>query len=106
MRVDVSFKHLERSDIIDDIIDKNIKKVERRIKLFKTDEAVHLSLHAEKNPHRDDYFCWINMYMPYKVLKTQSREKSISTVINDSFSALIKQLDKFKYKLERHLRKK
>ncbi len=106
MRVDISFKHLERSNIIDGIIDKHIKKVERRIKLFKTDEAIHLSLHAEKNPHKDDYFCWINMYMPFKVLKAQSRRKSISTVINDSFSALIKQLDKFKYKLEKHLRKK
>jgi len=106
MRVDISFKNLERSNIIDSIIDKHIKKVERRIKLFKTDEAIHLSLHAEKNPHKDDYFCWINMYMPFKVLKAQSRKKSVSIVINDSFSALIKQLDKFKYKLEKHLRKK
>ena len=106
MRVDASFKHFQRSDIIDDIIDKNIKKVERRIKLFKTDEAIHLSLHTEKNPHKDDYFCWINMYMPSKVLKAQNRKPSVSAAINDSFAALIKQLDKFKYKLERHLRKK
>jgi len=106
MRVDVSFKHLEKSEFLDNIIDKNIKKVERRIKLFKTDDAIHLSLHMEKNPHKDDYFCWINMYMPFKVLKAQNRKSSISVVINDCFSALIKQLDKFKYRIERHLRKK
>jgi len=106
MRVDVSFKHLERSEIIDDIIDKDVKKVERRVKLFKTDEAIHLSVHVEKNPHKDDYFCWINMYMPSKVLKAQNRKPSLSVVINDSFSALVKQLDKFKYRIERHLRKK
>ncbi len=106
MRVDISSKRLEKSKLLDNIIDKNIKKVERRIKLFKTDDAIHLSLHMEKNPHKDDYFCWINMYMPFKVLKAQSRKSSISSVINDSFSALIKQLDKFKYRIEKHLSKR
>ena len=106
MRVDVSFKNLKESNIVNKIIDKNIKKVERRVKLFKTDEAVHLSLHIEKNPHKDDYFCWINMYMPSKVLRAQSRRNSMPVVINDSFVALIKQIDKFKYRLERHLRRR
>lgn len=106
MRVDVSFKHLEKSSILESVIDKNIRRVERRIKIFKSDEAIHLSFHLEKNPHRDEYFCWINMYMPFKVLKAYNRMISSSAAINGSFAALIKQLDKFKYRLERHLRKK
>ena len=55
MRVDVSFKHLPKSPLLETIIDKNIDKVQRRLKIFKSDEAIHLSFHLEKNPHRDQY---------------------------------------------------
>ncbi len=106
MRIDISLKHLDKSSILEEVIEKDIKKIERRLKIFKTDDAIHLSLHLEKNPHRDEYFCWINMYLPSKVLKAQSRKNDVYLVINDAFSALLKQLDKLKYRLERHLRKK
>jgi len=106
MRVDVSFKHLEKSVLLYGVIDKNIKRVERRIKLFRSGDVIHLSLHLEKNPHKDDYFCWINMYMPLKVLRSQARNSSCTVVIHDCFAALIKQLDKFKYRREGRLRKR
>lgn len=103
MRIDVSFKHLKKSPFLEGVIDKNIGRIERHVRLFKSDEAIHLSLHLEKNPHRDDYFCWANMYLPYKVIKAQTRKASPTVAINDCFSAMLKQLDKFKDKLERHL---
>ena len=106
MRIDISLKHLDKSSILEEVIEKDIKKIERRLKIFKTDDAIHLSLHLEKNPHRDEYFCWINMYLPSKVLKAQSRKNDVPLAINDAFNALLKQLDKLKYRLERHLRKK
>ncbi len=106
MRIDISLKHLDKSPILEEVIEKDIKKIERRLKIFKTDDAIHLSLHLEKNPHRDEYFCWINMYLPSKVLKAQSRKNDVPLAINDAFNALLKQLDKLKYRLERHLRKK
>ncbi len=106
MRVDISFKHLEKSSLLNNMINKNIEKIKRRTKFFKEDDVVHLSLHLEKNPHKDTYFCWINMYLPSKVLKAQSKKSDILSAITDSFSALLKQLDKFKHHLERHLRKK
>ncbi len=106
MRIDVSFKHMEKSSVLEDIIEKDISKVRRRLKIFKSDDPIHLSLHIEKNPHRDEYFTWINLYLPFKVIKAQRKSDSASVAINECFSALLKQLDKFKHKLERHLRKK
>jgi len=106
MRVDVSFKYLEKSPFLESIIEKNIKKIERRIRLFKSDDAIHISLHLENNPHKNDYLCWINMYLPFKALKAKARKSSLSSVINDCFSAVLRQLDRFKHRLERHLRKK
>lgn len=106
MRVDVSFKHLERSPLLDNVVDKNLQKIERRVKIFKDNDVVHLSLHLEKNPHRDEYLCWTNIYLPSKVIKGQSKSGTAQHAMNDCFAALIKQLDKFKHRLESHLRKK
>jgi ribosome-associated translation inhibitor RaiA len=106
MRIDTSFKHLEKSPFIEEVIQKDIKKVERRIKIFKTDEAVHLSFHIEKNPHRAEYFCWANLYLPFKVLRAQCKKNTETVAINDCFAALLKQLDKFKHKIERSLRRR
>lgn len=106
MRVDISFKHMERTSLIDNALDKNIKKIERRLKLFKDQESVHFSFHMEKNPHRNDYFCWANLYMPYKVIKASEHKQTPTLAINFCFSALTKQLDKVKHRIESYLRKK
>ncbi|MCM8773132.1 MAG: HPF/RaiA family ribosome-associated protein [Candidatus Omnitrophica bacterium] len=106
MRLDISLKNMERTPLLDNVIEKNIAKVERRLKIFRSEEAIHLSLHLEKNPHREEYFCWINMYLPFKVINVRSKLSSLTGVINDSFSALLKQMDKFKHRLETHLQKK
>ncbi|MCK4810602.1 MAG: HPF/RaiA family ribosome-associated protein [Candidatus Omnitrophica bacterium] len=106
MRVDVSVKHFEKTKVLEQTIEKNLKKIERRIKIFKKEAPVHLSLHLEKNPHREEYFSWANIYLPFKVLKSSNKNSSLVKGVNETFSALVKQLDKFKYRLERHLGKK
>ena len=106
MRVDISVKHFEKSNALEEIVDKNIRKVERRIKIFKKEVPVHLSLHLEKNPHREEYFSWASLYLPFKVLKAKSKNGNLARLVTETFSALLKQLDKFKHKLESHLRKK
>ncbi|UCD15194.1 MAG: HPF/RaiA family ribosome-associated protein [Candidatus Omnitrophota bacterium] len=106
MRIEVSFKYLERSEFIDNVLEKNIKKIERRIKMFKKDSPIHISAHVEKNPHREQYFCRTQVYLPSKVLRAQEKGANFSIAINKSFAALIKQLDRFKYKLEAHLKKR
>ena len=106
MRVDISFKNFKNSELLSQIIDKNIQKIERRIKLFKKEVPIHLSLHIEKNPHKEEYFSWANLYLPFKVLCAHEKAKVSSSSVNKVVKNLIKQIDKFKHKLERHLRKK
>jgi len=107
MRVDVSFKYLENSEFIENVLDGNLRKIQRRIKMFKKDAPVHLSVHIEKNPHKEQYFCRSHIYLPTsKVLAAAEKGDNSSLVINKAFSALTKQLDKTKHRLERHLHKK
>lgn len=106
MRVDISFKYLERSEFIDNVLDKNMQKIERRIKMFKSDDPVHISTHIEKNPHKEQFFCRTQVYLPSKVLRVEEKGANFSIAINKCFAAIVKQLDKFKYKLEGHLGKR
>jgi ribosomal subunit interface protein len=106
MRVDVSLKYLEHSEFIDNVLEKNLKKIERRIKMFKKDDAIHVSIHLEKNPHKEQYFCRTQIYLPSKVLRVEEKGDNFSLAINKAFLSLLKQLDKFKHKLEGHLRRR
>lgn len=106
MRVDISFKYMEKSEFIDNVLEKNVKKIGRRIKIFRNDDSIHLSVHLEKNPHREQYFCRTHIYLPSKVLNVEEKAERLTLAINKAFSALSKQLDKLKCKLESHLRKR
>ena len=105
MRVDVSFKNMSSSEYLDNVIDKDVEKIKRRIKIFKKDDAIHLSLHIEKNPNREQYFSWAHLYLPKKVLKAQQNTREPSLGINKVTHALIRQIDKYKILIERHLQR-
>jgi len=106
MRVDVSFKYLENSDYIDNILENNLNKIQRRIKIFKREDPIHISVHIEKNPHKEQFFCRSHIYLPSaKVLVADEKGDNSSLAINKAFSALIKQLDKEKYKWQSQRRK-
>ena len=106
MRIDVSCKYLERSDYIDTVLEKNFNKIERRLKIFHKDDPIHVSVHLEKNPHKEQYFCRTQVYLPARVVVAHEKGLTSSTAINKTFSALSKQLDKVKYKVEGHLRRR
>ncbi len=107
MRVDISFKYLENSEFIDKILDNNFKKIERRLKLFRRNDPIHISVHVEKNPHKEQYFSRLHIYLPSsKFLSAEEKSSNCALAINKSFSAIVRQIDKVKHTIERHLSKK
>lgn len=106
MRVEVSFKHMKSSDYLDNVISKDVEKVRKRIKIFKRDDPVHLSLHIEKNPHKEEFLSWANLYMPKKVIKSQQKDRDPSISINKVVQMLIRQIDKYKIIFERRLQRR
>ena len=106
MRVDVSFKYLERSDFIDKVLENNFKKMRRRIQIFRQNDPIHISVHIKKNPHKSEFFCHSHIYLPTsKVLVADEKANSSSLAINKTFSALSKQLDKEKHKWQKQRRR-
>ena len=106
MRVDVSYKRMESSKYLDEIIDKDVAKIKKRMHILKSDEPVHLSMHLEKNPHREEYLSWATLYMPRRVLKVQQKGADAAVAINKVSQALLRQINKYKTKFERHLQKR
>lgn len=107
MRIDMNYKYMEKSEYLDLVLEKNFKKILRHIKLFKEPESVHTSISLEKNPHREEYFCRVHMYVPNsKVLSAQEKGLKCEVAINKTFMAVLKQLDKLKHRVEKYLRKK
>lgn len=102
MKVDISYKYLEKSNLIKKAIDNHLKKLERRIRMFRRDDPIHISVHVEKNPNKEQYFCRSHIYLPaMKVLAVNEKAKDVSLAISKTFAALLKQLDKVKQRRQR-----
>lgn len=107
MRVDVSYKYLQRSEFTENVLDKNLQRIERRVKIFRRDDPIHISVHIEKNPHKEQYFCRAHIYLPSsKVLNVDEKSNNFSLAVNKAFLGLCRQLDKLKHKLQRHFRRR
>jgi ribosomal subunit interface protein len=105
MRVDVSFKYIEKSDFIKNVLDNNLQKIQRRVKIFRRSDPIHISIHVEKNPHKDQFFCRSHIYLPTsKVIAADEKGRNSSIAINKTFAALAKQLDKEKHKWDKRRR--
>ncbi|MFO8052810.1 MAG: HPF/RaiA family ribosome-associated protein [Candidatus Omnitrophota bacterium] len=107
MKVEISLKYLKKSEFIENVLDSNIEKIKRKLQIFKKDDPVHLSVHIEKNPHKQEYYCRSHVYLPKaKTIVANEKSRTEAAAINKSFRGLNRQLLKVKTKLEKHLQKK
>ncbi len=107
MKIEISFKYLENSQFIENVLDNNLKRIKRKLQIFKKDDPVHLSVHVEKNPHKEEYYCRSHIYLPKaKTIVANEKSRSETVAINKSFKALSRQLEKVKTKIETHLQKR
>ena len=106
MRIDISFKNITSTKVLQGIVEKDVAKVKRRTRMFKTDEAIHLVISAEKNPHKELFSVSLKLFLPRKIIKVEEENKNLPKAFSEAFSALVKQIDKYKHMLEKHLGKK
>ncbi|MCD6134995.1 MAG: HPF/RaiA family ribosome-associated protein [Candidatus Omnitrophica bacterium] len=106
MRIDISLKNIASTKVLQDILEKDISKVKRRVRMLKKDEALHLIISGEKNPHKELFSVSLKLFLPHKTIKVEEENKNLAKAFNGAFAALVKQIDKYKHMLERHLDKK
>ncbi len=97
MRVDISFKYMESNEFVDSVLENNFNRLQRHLKMLRSNSPVHISVHIEKNPHRQEYFCRAHIYLPRsKVLAATEKGNSAILAINKAFAALIRQVERIK----------
>ncbi|MBN2484283.1 MAG: HPF/RaiA family ribosome-associated protein [Candidatus Omnitrophica bacterium] len=105
MRVDFTLKYIEKNDILKNALEKNIQRITRRVKIFRKDSPIHVSIHLEKNPNKEQYFCRSYIYLPHHVVAADEKAANAASAMNKAFSAIARQLDKLKYRIETSLRR-
>ncbi len=105
MRVDFTVKYVDKSELLKNALEKNIQRITRRIKIFRRDDPIHVSVHLEKNPNKEQYFCRSQIYLPHHVVIADEKSTKSAAAMNKTFSALARQLDKLKYRIETSLRR-
>jgi len=105
MRLDVTLKNVVGNKLFDETVAMNEEKVAKRLKRLK-EELAHLSVHVERNPHKEEFYCGLNLFLPSKVVHIQEKHHTLEGCVTESFSRLLIQIDKYKHKIERHLQKR
>ena len=99
MKFDFLVKNFPKMPLLEEEFDKQKEKILKLFRNHSKKETIHISCHMEKNPHRQEYFTWINFYFPHKVFHVKEKASDALTSLKKSFSSLYmkikKQKDKF-----------
>ena len=91
MRDDFLVKNFPKSDVLMEEFQTQKQKIVRMVRNTKYQQNVHLNGHIEKNPHKEEYYCWMNLYFPGKVFHVKQRAADAFTALLDSLQVKMEQ---------------
>ena len=103
MNVHISYKGLEKTPDVESTVQQHLKKLERRLQLFR---AELLSLHGsvlQRSP-RAGFVVALNLKMPSGDLAAEESNPIAAMAIREAFDSLIEQVTSYKDKLRNHHR--
>lgn len=104
MRIAFTSRCPDKDSHIRDCFYEKAEKIEQYLKRFK-DELVHMHGAIEENPHKEEFFATISLYLPTGVLYCRKSDDDYAGAINEAFLDLVRQLKKHKDKLNREKRR-
>jgi ribosomal subunit interface protein len=105
MKISLAFSHMEENSIIRDHFTERSSKLQKYIKRFK-DDLVYLHGSLDKNPHREEFYASLSLYLPTVVLHCREAAQDSMTAVNRAFLGLIRQAEKHTDKLTKEKRRK
>ena len=75
------------------------------VKRFK-DDLTYLHGALDKNPHKDEFYASLSLYLPSIVLHCRERGIDYASALNTAFLDMTRQIEKHKEKLIREKRRK
>jgi len=98
MRDDFLIKNFPKNEILLDEFQTQKDKLLRMVRNKKAEEVAHLNGHMEKNPHKEEYYCWLNFYIPRKVFHVRERGADAFTSLKNASGKLSRMVTKHKDK--------
>ncbi len=100
MRQEVFYKNLEPAFSIKNYLERQIKRIERRILKFPEDQ-VFLHVTLEKHPRKEEYVALFTLSLPKRQLHAEEQGKNLRHILKEVCGDLIEQLEGVKSKLRR-----
>lgn len=106
MKTTFSTRHIEAesNDIIKGHFEDRAEKVKKYLKRF-SDDLIYLHGTLERNPHKDEFWATLSLFLPTIALHCRERGQDYSSALNLAFLDLTRQIEKHKDKLGREKRR-
>jgi len=98
MRDDFLIKNFPKNRVLLQEFEIQKQKILRMVRNTKYEETIHLNGHIEKNPHKEEYYCWMNLYFPRKVFHVKQKASDALTALKNSCGKLFFMVKKHKDK--------
>ncbi len=105
MKVTLAFSHMQEDPIIKDYYVERAQKLKNHMKRFK-DELVYLHGSLDKNPHKEEFYVSLSLYLPTMTLHCRETGFDYEAAMNGAFLGLIRQVEKHTDKLSKEKRRR
>lgn len=104
MKMTLTVRNLPNSVDVKALFEERISRLEKHLKRFK-DDLTFLHGVLEKNPHKDEFFASISLYLPSIVLHCREKGRDYSGAMSEAILDIVRQLEKHKAKINREKRR-
>jgi ribosomal subunit interface protein len=105
MNITLAFSHMEENSVIREHYEDRALRLQKYTKRFK-DELVHLHGSLDKNPHKEEFYVSLTLYLPTTTLHCRESAEDALAAVNKAFLGLTRQVEKHTDKLTREKRRK
>jgi ribosomal subunit interface protein len=105
MKTTFTVRHVEDDSAVRGHFEDRCQKLQKYLKRFKEDQ-VFLHGTLEKNPHREDFFATLSLFLPFVALHCRERGGDSLAAMNAAFLDIIRQVEKHTEKLDREKRRR
>jgi ribosomal subunit interface protein len=104
MKITVAFSHMEDNSIIRDHFAERALKLQKYIGRFK-DDLVYLHGSLDKNPHKEEFYASLCLYLPTKTLHCRETAGDSMSAVSKAYLGLTRQVEKLTDKLTKEKRR-
>ena len=105
MKTTFTVSHMQKNSIIRDHFEEKVSRLGKYLKRFK-DDLVYLHGTLDKNPHKEEFYATLSLYLPSATLHCRERREDYASAMNLAFLDMARQIEKHKNKLNREKRRK